>query len=54
MIRVVGLMAGFFNFCENFQDFSMFLECPLRILGGFTWKLQKKLPIIPITNSKIY
>ena len=42
MIRVVGLMADVSNLCENFYDFFIFLECPSKILGGFTWKLKKK------------
>ena len=29
---------------------SIFLDCPPRILGGFTWRLQKEPPI---SNSKI-
>jgi hypothetical protein len=35
--------GGFFNF-------SFFLDCPPRILGGFTWRPQKE-PLI--SNSKI-
>ena len=35
----------FFYFCDNF---SIFLEYPPKILGGFTWKLQKSLQLVVI------
>ena len=50
MIRVVELLADVSDFCENLYDFSIFLDCPPSILGGFIWRLQKEPPI---SNSKI-
>lgn len=45
MIRVIKLVV------EIFARISTFLECPLRILGRFTWK---RLQIeFPINNSNI-
>ena len=38
------------DFYENLYDFSIFLDCPPRILDGFIWRLQKEPPI---SNSKI-
>ena len=50
MIRVAKRWLDVSDFCENLQDFSIFLDCPPRILGGFTWRLQKEPPI---SNNKI-
>ena len=50
MIRVAELMPDVSDFCENLLDFSIFLDSLPRILGGFTWRLQKEPPI---SNSKI-
>jgi hypothetical protein len=36
MIRDVELWPDVSYFCENFKDFSNFLGCPPRILGGIT------------------
>ena len=47
MIRV----AECFWFLWEFVGFLYFLDCLPRILGGFTWRLQKKHPI---SNSKIH
>ena len=44
MIIVVWWQDVFY-FCENF---SIFLEYPPKILGGFTWKLQKSLQLVVI------
>jgi hypothetical protein len=38
------------DFCENLNDFFVFLGCPPRILGGITWRPQNEPPI---SNSKI-
>jgi len=50
MIRVAELMARCFWFLWEFVGFFYFLDCPPKILGGFTWRLQKKPPI---SNSKM-
>ena len=50
MIRVVELMAVYFLFLWEFVGFLYFLDCPPRILGGITWRLQKNHLI---SNSKI-
>ena len=50
MIRVGELMAGCFWFLWEFVGFLYFLDCPLRILGAFTWRLQKEPSI---SNSKM-
>ena len=50
MIRVAELMTRCFWFLWEFVGFLSFLDYPSRILGGFTWRLQKKPPI---SNSKI-
>ena len=44
------MMAGCFWFLWEFEGFLYFLDYPPRILGGFTWRLQKEPPI---SNSKI-
>ena len=44
MIRVDKRWPDVSDFCENLQDFSIFLDCSPRILGGFTWRLQKEPP----------
>ena len=41
--------ARYFAFLYNFLNFSI-LRRPPRILGGFTWRLQKEPPV---TNSKL-
>jgi len=50
MIRVAKLMARCFWFFWEFVGFLYFLDCPPRILSGFTWRLQKEPPI---SNSKM-
>ena len=50
MIRVAELMARCFWILWEFARFLYFLDCPPRILGGISWRLQKELPI---SNSKI-
>jgi hypothetical protein len=50
MIRDVELMVGCFLFLLEFIGFLYFLDCPHRILGGITWRPQKKSPI---SNSKM-
>ena len=50
MIRVTELMAVCFWFLWKFIKIFYFLDCPPRILGGFTWRLQKEPPI---SNGKI-
>ena len=50
MIRVAELMARCFWFLWEFVGFLYFLDCPPRILGGFTWRLQNEPPI---SNIKI-
>ena len=50
MIRVAELMARCFWILWEFIEFLYFLDCPPRILGGITWRLQKEPPI---SNSKI-
>jgi hypothetical protein len=40
----------FLIFVRIYKDFSIFLDCPPRILGGITWRPQKEPPI---SNSKI-
>jgi hypothetical protein len=51
MIKVAELMTECFWFLWEFIGFLYFLDCPSKILGGFTWRLQKKKP--PISNSKM-
>ena len=43
VIRVVRLIAGCIFI---FVRISLFFKCPLRILGGFTWRLQKSLQFV--------
>ena len=51
MIRVVELMAWMFLIFVRICRISLFfLDCPPRILGGFTWRFQKEPPI---SNSKM-
>jgi hypothetical protein len=52
MIRDVELIDGqmFLIFVRNYRV-SLFLDCPLRILGGIMWMTQKE-PLI--SNSKIF
>ena len=51
IIRVVGLMAGcFFIFVRIYRISLFFLECPPRILGGFTWRLQRSLQLVIVIN----
>ena len=50
MIRVAELMARCFFFLRICRISLFYLDCPPRILGGFTWRLQKKPPI---SNSKM-
>jgi hypothetical protein len=38
------------DFGENLKDFSIFIDCPPRIICGITCRLQKEPPI---SNSKI-
>jgi len=42
IIRVVG-WPDVTDFCENFLNFSIFVECPPRILGDFMWRLERSL-----------
>ena len=46
MIIVVGLMTRCFFIFVRISLF--FLEYPPKILGGFTWKLQKSLQLVVI------
>ena len=50
MLYIKLVDGQMFCFLENFYNFSCFLGCPSRILGGFMWRLQKEPPI---NNSKI-
>ena len=50
MVRFAELMARCLWFLWEFVEFLYFLDCPHRILGGITWKLQKEPPI---SNIKI-
>ena len=45
IIRAAELIARYFWFLSEFVKIFYFLDCPLRILGGFTWRLQKEPPI---------
>jgi hypothetical protein len=40
IIRFVGLMVDVSDFCENF---SILVECPLRIVGDFMWRFSLQL-----------
>ena len=44
-------MCGCFYFFWEFLEFLSFLECPPRILGGFTWRLQKSLQLVIVRFS---
>ena len=47
MIRVVGLMVGYFLFLWEFSRISLFfLEYPPRVLGGFMWMLESSLQLV--------
>ena len=46
IIRVVGLMAGYFWFFWEFIGFLYFSECPPKLICGFTWRLQKSLQLV--------
>ena len=46
IIRFVGLMADVSDFCENLWEFSIFLECPHRILDDFMCRLERSLQLV--------